>query len=75
MDDIGVGLLLNLVFWVVSVSALVFLGVWAAVNLFLGVAERMNRVKKTVRTASGLQDPRHPSPEQEGAGDRYRKAS
>lgn len=75
MDTIGIGLLLNLVFWVVAVSALVFVGVWVAAEVFFGTVERMHRVRKTVRTTTGRRDSAHPSPEREETGERYRKAS
>lgn len=76
MDSIGIGLLLNLVFWVVAVSALVFLGVWTAVELFVGTIERLHRVRKSVRTATGRREgPPRQSQTSEEAGERYRKAS
>lgn len=75
MDSVGIGLLVNLVFWVVSVSALVFLGVWAVVELIDGLAQRTQRVGKTVREASGRGDSRRPSTAREEAGEPYRKAS
>lgn len=75
MDNIGIGLLLNLVFWVVAVSALVFLGVWAAAEVFFGTVGRLHRVRKTVRAATGKRDSPRPSPEREETGERYRKAS
>lgn len=75
MDSIGIGLLLNLVLWVAAVSALVFLGVWAAAEVFFGTVERLHRVRKTVRTAAGRQDAPRPSQTGEETGERYRKAS
>ena len=69
MSDIGWGLLLNLVFWIVVVSGLVFACVFAGVELFLGVAQR---VRKTARAG---RRPSSASNAQEDAQDRYRKAS
>lgn len=75
MGDIGIGLLLNLVFWVVSVSALVFLGVWAAVSLIDGLAQRTSRIRDTVRDARRSEVSRHPAQAHEEAGERTRKAA
>jgi hypothetical protein len=72
MNDIGWGLLLNLLFWVVVATATVFLMVWAFVELFLGAAQR---ARKTARAWSGRKDSPNPSPSREEAGERYRKAS
>jgi hypothetical protein len=72
MNDIGWGLLLNLLFWVVVISAILFAAVWASVEFFLGAAQR---VRKTVRAWGGRKDPQNPSQTDEEAGERYRKAS
>jgi hypothetical protein len=72
MNDIGWGLLLNLLFWVAVATAFVFLIVWASVGFFLGAAQR---VRKTTRAMSTRKDSPNPSPAREEAGERYRKAS
>ena len=72
MNDIGWGLLLNLLFWIVVVSGLVFACVFAGVEFFVGVAQR---VTKTLRAGKGRSTSSKPSRVQEEAGDRYRKAS
>jgi len=73
MNDIGWGLLLNLLFWIAVASATVFIVVWASVEFFLGSAQR---VRKTVRAWSGRKDSPNPSPPaHEEGGERYRKAS
>ena len=72
IGEIGWGLLLNLLFWIVVVSAMVFIAVWASVEFFLGTAQR---VRKSVRALSGRKDSPNPSPAHEEAGERYRKAS
>lgn len=75
MDDIGTGLLLNLVFWIVSVSALVFMGVWAVVELFHGLMARIWKVRKTC-SAPGCREDAPQSSEAPGeSGEPYRKAS
>jgi len=72
MNDIGWGLLLNLLFWVVVISAMIFAAVWASVEFFLGAAQR---VRKSVRAWSGRKDSPNPSPTREEAEEQYRKAS
>lgn len=75
MDDIGTGLLLNLVFWIVLVSALVFLGVWAVVELFHGLATRIQNVQKTCSVPGCREDAPQSSEAPEETGEPYRKAS
>lgn len=72
MNEIGWGLLLNLIFWIMVVSAMVLIWVLACVEFFLGATQR---VRKTIRAASGRKASPHPSPEHEEAEERYRKAS
>jgi hypothetical protein len=72
MSDIGWGLLLNLLFWVLVISALVFGAVWASVEFFLGAA---HRVRKSVRAMSGRKESPNPARTYEESGERYRKAS
>jgi hypothetical protein len=72
MNDIGWGLLLNLLFWVAVASAFVFIMVWAAVELFLGAAQR---VRKTTHAMSARKDSPNPSQAHEETGERYRKVS
>lgn len=71
--DIGLGFLVNLFFWAVVVSAIVFVGAWAAAELFPGTAIKLrDSVRK--RIGSG----RVPEAGEASARDEveeYRKAS
>jgi hypothetical protein len=54
---------LNLVFWIVSVSALLFAGVWAAVEVFHALASRIHGVQKSCRAPGCPED----APQSSGA--------
>lgn len=72
MNDIGWGLLLNLLFWVAVATATVFTLAWASVKFFFGTA---HHVRKTARALGGRKDSPNPSTSHEDSGHRYRKAS
>lgn len=72
MNDIGWGLLLNLLFWVAVASATVFIIVLGSVKLFLGATQR---VRKSAHALGGRKNSTDPSPARDEPGERHRKAS
>jgi hypothetical protein len=71
MNDIGWGLLLNLIFWIVVISAIVVIGVWVCVDLF----DVRPKAQENIRAGSGRNASPHPSPVSEETEERYRKAA
>jgi hypothetical protein len=49
MNNLGWGLLLDLYFWIGVASAMLFFGVWACIELFLGVAQKAQETIRVVR--------------------------
>ncbi|HZW37382.1 MAG: hypothetical protein ACM319_07000 [Deltaproteobacteria bacterium] len=71
--ELGLGFLLNLVFWIVMVSAMVVAGAWAATKWFPGT---VRKVRNHVR--GRLDRGRSSSPTEavrQAAGEPYKKAS
>lgn len=75
MNDIGTALLLNLVFWIVSVSALVFAGVWVVVEFFHALASRIQRIGKSCAAPGRREDAPEASRAPEESEEPYREAS
>lgn len=71
--ELGLGFLLNLVFWIGMVSASVIVVAWAAAELFPGA---VHKVRNHVRGRQGRKRSSNP-PEavKRAAEERYRKAS
>jgi hypothetical protein len=72
MNDIGWGLLLNLLFWVAVATATVFALAWVSVKFFFGTA---HQVRNTARAWGGRKDSPNPSMSRKDSGHRYRKDS
>ncbi|PWB66092.1 MAG: hypothetical protein C3F14_04695 [Deltaproteobacteria bacterium] len=72
--ELGLGFLLNLVFWVGMVSALVIAGAWAAAEWFPGTAHKVrNRVRGRLGRNRSSSPPE--ASERQVAGEPYKKAS
>jgi len=79
-DNIGLGVLLSILFWIVAVSLVVVVGVWATFVVGVrAVAEwfpkKVHKVRKTMRMEGEREASPHLSPPEEDAGEPYRKAS
>jgi len=72
MNDIGWGILLNLIYWIGVASALLFFGVWALVEFCLGA---WRKIMENIRVVSGRKTYPHPFPAREEVEEPYRKAS
>jgi len=59
MNDIGWGLLLNLYFWIGVAAALLFFGVWACIEIFLGAS---HKAQETIRAVRSRKDTPNRSP-------------
>lgn len=70
--EIGLGLLLNILFWTVAVLAAVALASLAVIEYFPG---RKGRGRKGSREGSGAPPARAERGAAHGSGERYRKAS
>ncbi|NJD62638.1 MAG: hypothetical protein FIA93_07945 [Deltaproteobacteria bacterium] len=72
MNRIGWDLLLNLYFWIFVASGVLFLGVWACIEIFLGAAQK---ARKTLHVVRGQKASPHPSPGAEDVEEWYGNAS
>jgi hypothetical protein len=71
--DLGLGFLLNLVFWALMVTAAVFIGAWVAAELFPGTARKFNG---GIRGRLGRKQASNPPGSMEHVDEEgYRKAS
>lgn len=73
MNDIGIGLglILNMIFWIAVISAVAILAVRACVYLL----DVRPKVRKNIRAGRRRNASPHPSPASEETEDRYRKAA
>ena len=71
MNDIEFGLLLNFIFWIVALPAIVIFGVWVCVVLF----EASEIAQENIRARSGRDASPHPSQASEDADEQYRKTA
>ena len=72
MTQVGWGLLLNLYFWIGVSTALLFFGVWACIEIFLGAAHKAH---ETIRVVRGRKNTPHPSPASKEEEEWYGNAS
>jgi hypothetical protein len=71
MNDIEFGLLLNFIFWIVMLPAIVTFGVWVCVVLF----NAMDKALEKTRAGSGRDADPHLWVLSKEAEERYRKAA
>ena len=67
MNDIEWGLILNFIFWIVMLPAIVFIGVWLTVALF----DALEDARENTRSGSVQDDSPHPS--QASEDEQFRK--
>ena len=71
MNDIEFGLLLNFIFWIVALPAIVTFVVWVCVVFF----DAMDNAQENIRARSGRDASPHPSQAGEDADEQYRKTA
>jgi cytoskeletal protein RodZ len=79
-ENIGLGLFLSILFWIVAVSVVVVVAVWATFVVGVrAVAEwfpkKVHNVRKSMRMEGEREVSPRPAPPEENAGEPYRKAS
>lgn len=71
MNDIEFGILMNFIFWIVALPAVVIFVVWVCVAFF----EAMDNSQGNIQAGDGKGASPHPSIPNEGAEEQYRKSA
>ena len=71
MDDMEFGILLNFIFWIVALPAIMIFGVWVCVVFF----DAMGNAQEDIRAGSGRDDSQNLLLASKEAEERYRKTA